>query len=331
MRIGSCCFKDKEIQNYIGSLSADPAKCDISGNTCPVIEIEELTDFFSAVIGLFVPDTAGRPVCELFVELGVFENRQYSKKILTEYIRYSDLKMKSNTKMSFISSIKKCSEEWNKLKKEVREQKRFFADLTTFKWEDYLRADETINNGSVYYRSRILPEGRSRLKTSDMGCPPKEFATAGRANPFGIPYLYLSNPIETTYYEVRSLYQDILYVGKFVVQNDLKVVNFTNDISLFYAYTTSSASSLVDVCKKRLIIELISKDMSKPLRRYDKEIEYVPTQLICEFCKHKGADGIIFRSSLYDKGVNLVVFDEAKVLCSSVIKKEVVSVIITAQ
>lgn len=330
MRIGSCCFKDKEIRNFIESVTSEVVKCDVSGNTCPVIEIEELADFFEAVLSLFEPDDKGTSISSLFVNLGIFENVQFSKKILNELFQKSGKKIKPNSKMSFIPQIKRCSTEWDKLKTEVREQKRFFADLTSFKWEAYLKPDETINKDAVFYRSRVLPESRTRLKPSDMGCPPKEQATAGRANPFGIPYLYLSSPMETTYYEVRSLFKDILYVGKFIIQEDLKVVNFTNDISLFYAYSTSSSSSLVDVCKKRMIIELISHDMSKPLRRYDKEIEYVPTQLICEFCKHKGADGIIFRSSLYDKGVNLVVFDEKKATCNSVNKKEITAVTITA-
>ena len=48
--------------------------------------------------------------------------------------------------------------------------------------------------------------------------------------------------------------------------------------------------------------------MSKPLSRYDTELEYIPTQFICELCKFNKADGISFKSSLYKNGTNYVLF-----------------------
>ncbi len=53
----------------------------------------------------------------------------------------------------------------------------------------------------------------------------------------------------------------------------------------------------------------ISIDLSKPMRRYDNEIEYIPTQFICEFIKvFTGASGIKFSSSLHPSGNNFVIF-----------------------
>ena len=68
-----------------------------------------------------------------------------------------------------------------------------------------------------------------------------------------------------------------------------------------------------------MIIDSISRDLSKPLRRYDSELEYVPTQLICEFCKkYVQADGICFDSSLYCGGLNYVLFDNKAAKCTDV-------------
>jgi RES domain. len=58
----------------------------------------------------------------------------------------------------------------------------------------------------------------------------------------------------------------------------------------------------------------------KPLRRFDTEIEYVPTQLICEYCKQNGADGIQFNSSLHQGGVNVVLFNPSDAQCVGVSK-----------
>lgn len=165
-----------------------------------------------------------------------------------------------------------------------------------------------------------------------MGCPPKERATAGRANPLGIPYLYLCNKIETTFYEVRAVYLDRISVGKFTILRDLDIVDFSNKISLFYTYSDSESNiSLLDIVKRKILFEKISTDLSKPLRRFDTEIEYVPTQLICEYCKQNGADGIRFNSSLHQEGANIVLFNSSDAICTSVLSREIKNVIIESK
>ena len=50
-----------------------------------------------------------------------------------------------------------------------------------------------------------------------------------------------------------------------------------------------------------LRIKAISDDLSRPMRRYDSIVDYVPTQFICEYIKYTAkADGIAFKSSLCD-------------------------------
>jgi len=55
------------------------------------------------------------------------------------------------------------------------------------------------------------------------------------------------------------------------------------------------------------------------MRRYDTEIDYIPTQFICEFIKvFSGVHGIKFRSSLHTEGNNIVIFDQNIMVCESV-------------
>lgn len=151
-----------------------------------------------------------------------------------------------------------------------------------------------------------------------MGCPPPNLATAGRANPLGIPYLYLSDSAKTTYFEVRAVYLDKLSVGRFYIPKSLSLVDFRYSINLYLSYVDGD-TSLKEVVIKKMIIDSISRDLSKPLRRYDSELEYVPTQLICEFCKkYVQADGICFSSSLYCGGLNYVLFDHKAAECKDV-------------
>ena len=79
-----------------------------------------------------------------------------------------------------------------------------------------------------------------------------------------------------------------------------------------------------------LIAPFICKDLSKPLRRFDTELEYVPTQLICEYCKLNQADGIMFASSLHPQGQNIVLFDPKDAKCTKVDYVEINKVTISS-
>ena len=62
------------------------------------------------------------------------------------------------------------------------------------------------------------------------------------------------------------------------------------------------------------------------MRRYDTELEYIPTQLICEYCKRSKADGIYFGSSLHSGGVNYVLFNPEDAKCIRVSSREIKSI-----
>lgn len=165
----------------------------------------------------------------------------------------------------------------------------------------------------------------SKYKKKEMGCPPPELAKAGRANPAGISYLYLSADERTTYYEVRASYLDRLCIGTFKVERDLKIVDFDTKVSLYFTYT--SGEELASAIVGKLILDEISCDMSRPMRRFDSEQEYIPTQMICEYCKLiVGADGVSFKSSVYGSGRNYVLFDKDNAKCTKVVNREIKSV-----
>ncbi len=130
--------------------------------------------------------------------------------------------------------------------------------------------------------------------------------------------MYLSKSIKTTLYETRATYLDELTIGEFKIKNteSIILVDFT---ALPSAFSYDSSSNINDYTKSILLKKLISSDLSKPLRRYDSELEYIPTQFICEYIRYiTGADGILFASSLHKEGKNIVLFEQKKVECFSV-------------
>ncbi|MGV8691733.1 hypothetical protein ACV35Z_37515, partial [Pseudomonas aeruginosa] len=59
------------------------------------------------------------------------------------------------------------------------------------------------------------------------------------------------------------------------------------------------------------LLELFSAELSKPVRPENGNLEYIPTQFLCEFIKSEAKfDGLIFNSSFGD-GKNYVFFDGA--------------------
>lgn len=112
------------------------------------------------------------------------------------------------------------------------------------------------------------------------------------------------------------MFLDKVTIGTFRLVRNLNVLDFTSSISLFLAFNADEG--LIEEVARHRLRQQISSDLSKPLRRYDTELEYVPTQSICEYCKLKDIDGIMFRSSLHKDGLNLVLFDEKNAQCIKV-------------
>lgn len=178
-------------------------------------------------------------------------------------------------------------------------------------------ATRTHKRGERFYRSRISNKGG--LAISEMGAPPALKATAGRANPEGISYLYLSSNEETTLKEIRAGAHDYVTIGEFVLEQDINVVDLTaiDQVSAF-----SGLDFAQHVINKRHLRK-ISSEIARPLRRVDSPLDYLPTQYICDFIKsiqHDGKpeyQGIKYGSTMSRNGYNLAVFDQNSFKCVS--------------
>lgn len=332
MKICANCFNDIEIKESVEGMPRENGICECCGAEGDVVDISEVEDFFCELLGLFEKDNNGRPVSVIIEQdWNIFSSIASSDKILGDILNRNNFAYSINDNVSYIQDVKECLNVWDELKKEVQTEKRYFSNVGAFDWSAYIKSNVKINKGTVYYRSRVIPADKKELNRKEMGCPPAVKATAGRANPIGIPYLYLCDNIDTTFYEIRAVYLDKVSVGRFVIQRDLDLVDFNTSTNLFYAFNSENNDDLIEFIKHKILFKKISADLSKPLRRYDTEIEYVPTQLICEYCKHTGADGIMFKSSLHQTGTNIVLFNKDDAKCTKVYTKEITNVTITGK
>lgn len=323
MRVCKDCFSDEELCREIDSNAETEGKCDICGGRGKVIDVNDLYDFLSNVVNLFCknPEATETITDILQNDWNLFNNVRCADIIVTEILDRMNPGFGLNDKVSYTHNIMDRIDVWSQLKKTVREEYRFFFEHNKFDEYADLTPTYILKAGAILYRARITPMGQKRIRRANMGCPPSSKAVAGRANPVGIPYLYMCRDEKTTYYEVRAGYMDRLSIGTFMINRDLEIVDFNSKASLYLAY--NGGASLVDTVVRKKILEAISIDLSKPLRRYDTELEYIPTQLICEYCKINGADGICFDSSLHKNGLNYVLFNPADATCIKVTSREI--------
>jgi len=140
---------------------------------------------------------------------------------------------------------------------------------------------------------------RERMK------PQPNMASEGRANPKGIPYLYLATGRETAMAEVRPWVGSWISVGQFRIVRDIAMIDCTlhqNESSSYYFREPTPK-------KRELAVWYdINSAFSTPKNPSDSTAEYVPTQIIAELFKNNGFDGIVYKSAL-GKGLNIMVFD----------------------
>lgn len=325
MKICKDCFLDEELRSEINANAVTDGVCDVCGEKSKVMDFSEFYDFFTTLLKLYSPTVNSNKTIVNIIqdEWHLFKDNDVARVLLADVIGVNNLGYSVDDFVDYTDDISRRLAVWERLKTSVKEKSRFFTNIDEFTRYEYLTKGKSLHLGQKLYRSRITPVGQKKIKCNKMGCPPKELATAGRANPIGIPYLYLSDSIKTTYFEVRAVYLDKLSVGTFIIEHELELVDFIYDVNLFLAYNDGT-KPLKEIVIKKKIINAIGEDLSKPLRRYDSELEYVPTQLICEYCKQTiGADGISFESSLHKGGRNYVLFDGSCAKCVRVDSHEI--------
>jgi hypothetical protein len=327
MEVCPNCFADKELKGFISS-STNIGHCNVcSSDGVHLLNLAELLDFFQELINNFVTAKHGEPLrMKIQGVWSFFSTHAISTVILNEVLPQLITPITNSEELvEYQADIIDNISHWDILKDELKWSRRYISDISRLEdlgWDSYFNTQYQLNPTEELFRARLHHEsGLPAFTIDQMMCPPKHLTTGGRANPSGIPYLYLSDNSETVLYEVRAAYLDELTIGVFKLEDSvgsIKIVDFTEDTSLF------QPGKVNETIKGRLLRSMISRDLSKPMRRYDSDIEYIATQFICEFIKiFTGASGIRFSSSLHPSGTNFVIFDQALMKCTKVILKKI--------
>jgi hypothetical protein len=191
-----------------------------------------------------------------------------------------------------------------------------FLPRLTYEFLPYLI--EPLNKGTKIYRARINNKNR-KFTHKDLTSPPAENSGNNRMSPAGISFFYGGMTPEVCIHEVRPDISEYVTIAEFELIQDVSILNlaieFEERKSIFNPDYNFNYEEYL-----KPFLEYFVKDISKPIRKTDNEIEYIPTQVFTEFIKsinfkeqYDGKndvfiDGIQFHSSIMKEGVNLVLF-----------------------
>lgn len=327
----SNCFHENIIKEYIFEYGTIYSECSFcKRDNIPAIEPKELFQFIERFSSSLKEDENGQALPHVLKH----EFRFFNKSI-DNYEFLFDLIIKENDyligKKYAVSDSSESIENWKCFKNELILNNRFFPQTPIYKEifcdpaldlpdNDsgiFYTLIETLkvsmSSGKKLYRARISED---LLKLDQMGKPPSANVTAGRANPVGIPYLYLAEDIDTCVAEVRPSNGAKTCVALFELSQDVKLIDITEPrmIASFLLVEGNFEKALEYIA----LLEAFASELSSPVLPERSHIDYIPTQFICEFfktiCKF---DGIIFKSSFTAKK-NVVLFNDEGIIVKSV-------------
>lgn len=324
------CFDDRGLRDDIfPALDADTGTCDFCGSVDVLLaEPNRLAPWFELLINVYEKSTTGRTIVEWLKEdWQLFSHPRmdaaHAKELLGEILDDGDV-----VRQPFSPSPAYVSEglaQWETLRDEMMYRNRWFLDVTIEEARLRQLLDLLIAPSlpSQWFRARIRPD-EINYTIDQMGAPPKRRASHGRANPAGIPYLYLGSRPETALSEVRPHTGDTACVAEFQIPA-IRAVDLRNPRKLVSPFILSDAIEIGQLRADLPFLERLGDELTRPVLPQGAAIDYIPSQYLCEFIKKSGFDGVVYRSSVSD-GFNLALFDPGVAVGGSVLSYNVMKV-----
>ena len=205
---------------------------------------------------------------------------------------------------------------WNEFKKSLRNVNRFHNDFINLELlEEILKvAKISIPEGERFYRARVANEkGSVGFKRKEMGAPPDDIASPGRANSKGQSCLYLSNKKKTTVKEIRAHAFDYVTIATFKLIREINVLDLCSITHNSPFYTDTDK---IEFLVNDQILQDFERDLAKPMSRWDSDLDYLPTQYISDFAKFCGYDGVRYYSTFDKDAYNIALFDSTACTCT---------------
>lgn len=306
------CFDDRFLRRDIVKIkSSSSGTCDYCGSVnAPLFDPQDLKDYFELLIGAYEEDAAGAPLVEwLKKDWLLFTHRAMdfarSQVLLADILNDGEVVRRPFSPTPADATV--AVGEWTALRTEMMHKNRWFLEkpINTDRLADLLPHLFVELDAATWYRARLLGGGAAYPLTQ-MGAPPPRLASNGRANPAGIPYLYLGSEAETAAAEVRPHTGELACVAMFQVPA-IKVIDLRNPRQHVSPFSLPDSVAISQLRGDLDLLERLAEELTRPVLPHGAAIDYIPSQYLCEFIKTQKYDGVVYRSSVSD-GFNLALF-----------------------
>lgn len=289
-----------------------------------IIDASLLRDSFELLLGCYAYDEQGRSLAECLMEdWSMFTSMDVAhvKALLADILDDGNIVRQCFVPVDNSSS---ALDIWADFKRELMHENRFFPTtaLNPDRLEELLNyliydaEDYPGDNVDVWFRARIQ-NGDEVYLPKDMGAPPCHLALHGRANPAGIPYLYLASNKVTAISEIRPHTGETANVAEFTILQDLKMVDLRHPRKTVSPFKLGDEAEIVLLRGDISFLDSLGEELMHPVLPHAAAIDYIPSQYLCEFVKKCGFDGVMYRSSVGD-GINIALFDPKKAAVGNV-------------
>ena len=335
LRCCASCFNDRHLKRTIAALTdaeGDCSFCDSAG--VAVLQPTRLADLFAPLVTIYEEDENGRTLVEWFAEdwnlfNGALMNEAASVRLLGEILDNGDV-----TRNLFRPSERFSSDglaRWEQLRNELMYVNRYFPDANI----DVERLSSLLPDlvaedlPDRWFRARLM-DGDTPYAIADMGPPPARRSSHGRANPPGIPYLYLGSDPVSAISEVRPHTGETACVAEFRLDPGLRLIDLRDPRTRLSPFSYGDEDKIGSLREDLALLARLGDELTRPVLPSGAAIDYVPSQYLCELIKNAphdggaraGYDGVIYSSSV-GAGINLALFDPDRATGGAVTQRRV--------
>jgi RES domain len=330
------CIDDRHLRSQvIPALSKITGKCSYCGSEYQaLINPLELREQFELLISVYAQNENGKTLVEwLKSDWAMFAHDRmdaaHAKELLADILNDGEIVRRCYVPLQESQSI--AVTHWEELRVELMHANRFFpktqisldrlAELLPFLLMEEMDIPE------VWSRARIQ-QGTQPFQLNEMGSPPRHLASHGRANPAGIPYLYLASNTLTAISEIRPNTGETVCVASFAIPKGLKIVDLRHPRRTVSPFILQDENEVALLRGDIAFLEKLGEELTRPVLPKSAAFDYIPSQYLCEYAKRCGFDGVMYRSSVGD-GVNIALFDPTKPQVLDVVQHSVTRVSVT--
>jgi hypothetical protein len=209
------------------------------------------------------------------------------------------------------------SELWARFSEDVKRDPSHELQFRDADFHDFLIREDVVGRMAVHlptgtrlYRARLGFVSASDgvelpYAGADIGGPPPDKATAGRANSQGKVVLYCADREETAIAEVIPARGEYVSVAELRTREELRILDLSTDPESPNPFTDESLGYEVEFVG---LLHGFADALATPLRQRDDVLDYLPSQKLAEVLERAGVDGIRYPSAMAPDGTNVVLF-----------------------